>query len=54
MNKKIKLIKIKKHIATYEQKHIATYTYTLDIYDQKTIKLIKKQSRGGGSHSGGG
>ena len=31
-----------------------TYTYTLYIYDQKTIKLIKKQSRGGGSHSGGG
>ena len=39
MNKKIKLIKIKKHIATYEQKHIATYIhiYIIYIYDQKTI-----------------
>ena len=52
MNKKIKLIK--KHIATYEQKHIATYIhiYIIYIYDQKTIKLIKNRA-GAAAHSGG-
>ena len=37
MNKKSKLIKIKKHIATYEQKHIATYIHIHYIYMKKIL-----------------